>query len=457
MTTIHQNEKGDYANKDWLPHVMVYLGFLTTAISVPASSALIHRFAYVVYVALFTYLLARNSLVLHRKVTYLLVSLLLFSLYAASTGINELPTVAKTFSGLFLLHIALFSYFAYYKHNYRLLVGHYLTIAKLVAAVGIIQELSFLVGFEPGWNLSRLYIGQLNYEELVSQTASSSVMRISSFFSEPGYLAAGLSPAAYLAVNNFATGNKEYLKEAWSAVIIVALFFTLSTIGYIAIILSIAFNLRRKQLLRAIIPLIGITSVGWWAVTSVSFFQSRAEGLVSILITQDATGYENASAILYAMNGEIARQNVLARPMIGSGFDSFKGTAMEALNSNSLPNAFQVYASAQPIEYLNFADGMTMYFRSITEFGLIGTGLIIFLFYRHRCNPINHQARILQNMCIVFFLTYSFRTGQYIRFELWYFIGMYFCIYKKSLAEIRNTPLTTEQNFLPNKWHAQSH
>jgi hypothetical protein len=31
-------------------------------------------------------------------------------------------------------------------------------------------------------------------------------------------------------------------------------------------------------------------------------------------------------------------------------------------------------------------------------------------------------------MCIVLILCYSLRTGQYIRFELWYFIALYFCL-----------------------------
>jgi O-antigen ligase len=253
-------------------------------------------------------------------------------------------------------------------------------------------------------------------------------MRISSFFSEPGYLAAGLSPAAFLAVNCVTLGNRTYFSRAQALLILCAMFLTFSSIGYCAIALSLAFHFQWRQWKRALVPVLAIGAAGLWVGTSVDFFRSRIEGLWISVVTREVTGSENFSSLNYAMNGEITRQNLIERPLIGSGFDSYFATALGALDRMSLPDGFLKLVEAQDIEIFNFVDGSTMYFKVLTEFGLVGTALILLFFYTNRVRGTDPEPRLLQRMCIVFLLTYSLRTGQYIRFELWYFIALYCCI-----------------------------
>ena len=411
-----------------MPHLWVYLGFLTTAISVPAAEALVHRFAYVVYVALFAYFCLQQAVVLNKQVTVGLFVLLAFSFVSVANGLADPILVLRSFGGLMLLQLVQFSYFAYYNYDYRRVFRHYLVIAQLVAAVGLFQEASYIVGFEPGWDLSWLLIGQLNHDSLLDLSRGGALMRISSFFSEPGYLAAALSPAGFLAVNRIAVGNKTYFTRAQAAMVLCAMFLTFSTIGYCGILLSVIFHLHWRHWRRALIPLLLVGAVGGWAVTSLDFFRSRGEGLWISLVTNDVTGYENASALIYAANAEITRQNLMERPLIGSGYDSFMTTALGTLDRMGLPDGFLNFISSQEVENLNFADGATMYFRILTEFGLVGSALIFLLFYVYRVRGADPERKVLQNMCTVFFLTYSLRTGQYVRFELWYFIALYCCV-----------------------------
>ena len=389
---------------------------------------------------LFLYFALQRALVINRHVTIGLGLLLAFSFVSVAKGLADPLLVLRSFSGLMLLQLVQFSYFAYYNYDYGRLFRHYVVIAQVVAAVGLIQEASYVVGFQPGWDLSWLLIGQLDHDTLLSLSGGGPIMRISSFFSEPGYLAAALSPAGFLAVNRIAVGNKTYFTRAQAIVVLCALFLTFSSIGYCGIGLSVIFHLHRRHIKRALIPLVACAAVGWWAVSSVDFFRSRAEGLWSALVIQEVTGFENASALTYAMNAEITRQNVMERPLIGSGYDSFMATALGTLDQMGLPDGFLNFISAQDLGDLNFADGMTMYFRVLTEFGLVGVALILALFYVYRVSAADPERRLLQNMCIVFFLTYGLRTGQYIRFELWYFVALYCCI--KQYEGVTRSPAT---------------
>jgi len=427
----HQQPQAGFA---WFPQLWIYLGFLTTSIAVRPGEAVLHRFAYIVYMALFLYFALRKALVLNKHVTIGLLLLLAFSLASVASGTADPFLVLRTFSGLMLLQLGLFSYFAFYNYDYKRLFRHYLIIARLVAAVGLIQEASYILHFEPGWDLSWLYIGQLDRNVLQDLSGDGPIMRISSFFAEPGYLAAALSPAGFLAINCLATANTTHFTRAQALMVLSAIFLTFSTIGYFGIALSLLFHFHRRHWKRALIPMLMIGAIGWWAVTSVEFFRSRAEGLWISLIAQEATGSENSSSLIYAMNGEITRQNLMERPLIGSGYDSFMSTALAALDRMGLPDGFLIFISSQDIDSLNFADGATMYFKVLTEFGFVGLALILLFFYFYRARGPDSERKLLQNMCIVFILTYSFRTGQYIRFELWYFIALYCCIKRYEMA-----------------------
>jgi hypothetical protein len=131
-----------------------------------------------------------------------------------------------------------------------------------------------------------------------------------------------------------------------------------------------------------------------------------------------------------AVNYNIAKDNFIKRPLIGSGFDSYQIVSKESLKTMPLNKGLRKFIMWMDPKNMRYEDGSTMYFRLITELGLFGICSVIWFLYVNKVKDKKTDYRLLQNMCIVFFLTYSLRTGQYIRFELWYFIGFYYCIKK---------------------------
>lgn len=409
---------------------MIYLGFLTTAISVPKGVFIIHRFAYVIIVILMSFFFVKKKLVINRQITLFFLLLLLFSFISVFKENASVYLVFRSFAGLLAIHMVLFSYFKFYNYDYQKIFRHYIIIALISSYVGIFQEISYLAGFVPGYDFSWFLIG-LRTQVIEDMSGGGPIMRISSLFSEPGYLAAALTPAGFLAIHNLITGSRTYLKRMEAFFILVALMLTFSSLGYSGMILSLLFNLNWRILKKAFIPVVFMFILIFIVMSNIAFFQSRVSGIWSSLVEDDSlTGYENASSLIIAVNYNIAKDNFLKRPLIGSGFDSYQIVSQESIETMYMNDSLRNFIGWMDPKDMMYEDGGTMYFRVITEFGLFGICSVLWFVYVNKVKEVKTDYSLLQKMCIVFFLTYSLRTGQYIRFELWYFIGFYYCIKK---------------------------
>jgi len=421
---------------DAFPHVWVYLGFLTTAFQLPKEEYLVHRFAYVVYTVMFVYFALRRRLIANKQIVVGLLILLLISFISIGQGVAETPRVFRSFGGLLGLHMVLFSYFAYYDFDYRPLIRHYIIIALINAVVGIVQEISWVIHFDPGWDMSWLLFG-MNTENTVDLSGGGPVMRVNGLYGEPGYLAARQAAAGFLAINHFVTGNRKFLSRGQSILILISQFLTFSSLGYCGIVLSLLFHIKSRQLRRALVPIAAIGLVLVAVASSVDFVKSRLEGLETFA-TEEVTGHEDPSSLVYAINFTIAVNSAVHRPIIGYGYDSYRLQAENSLDDLGLSLGFSGFIADQfDGNKLMFDDGATMYFRVTTEFGLVGVALVFLFFFMNRVTSGNSERSMLQKMCVIFCLTYSIRTGQYIRFELWYFIALYWCLKQVDLRALR--------------------
>jgi hypothetical protein len=410
------------------PHWIVYLGFLTTTIAVPKDAFFIHRFAYINVTAALVFFFVTRKIVINKQFITILFSFLVLSLISAYQENADYYFAVRAFAGVLAMQIALFSYFKYFNYDYKKILRHYIILALLISYVAIFQEVSCLVDFRPGYDLSWLAIAMQAPQEFV--VMGGNFIRVNSLFTECGYFAAALSPAVFLAIHNLLTGSRNYIKRFEAVIVIIALIFTFSTIGYVAFIISLLFNLLNKITITTVIKFVVLTALILFAMSYNIAFQSRMEGILGAFVRYDLTGYENASSLIARVNYEIAKDNFIKYPVLGSGFDSFKIVSQQSLISMSGADGIGNFLSIMEPQDMTYEDGSTMYFKVITEFGLLGVCAILWFLYANKVPAQKADLKILQYMCLVFFLTYSFRTGQYIRFELWYFIGLYYCLNK---------------------------
>lgn len=409
---------------------MIYLGFLTTAVSVHKEEFIIHRFAYIVIAGLLVYFLITKKLFLHKYIIFGLLSLLGLSLISVILNKASLFLVIRTFVGLLAIQIALFSYFKFYNYDYKVMLRHYIIIALILSYIGIFQEISYLTGFIPGYDFS-WFLPSLRGHLLEDLVGSGPVMRITSLCGEPGYLAPSLIPAGFITLHNLINDRCDHINKVEGVVVLIAILLTFSAIGYIGILISLLYNINWHTLRKHKFIIVGFSTLLIILIYKVDYFQSRVDGIYrSLYDTDNFTGQENVSSLIVVINYKISVDNFIKHPLIGSGLDSFKIVSNNSLDYMNLDVGFVSFIKHMDGVDMRFEDGSMMYFRILTELGLVGIIIIGWFLYNNKINIKDNNVSILQDMCLVYFIVYGLRTGQYIRFELWYFIGLYYCMKK---------------------------
>jgi hypothetical protein len=394
---------------------------ISTALVIPINHSYL-RFSYVAVISLWTLFLVTKNLKFPRYITIFIIFFSLLSLTQALYRNFPLQNVFVSSIGLLLYSSCIFSLFKLHKNKLILLLDLYLKIAFYASIFAIFQEISHLIhlGFDFKW----LFYGYQNY------TYSGPFLKVPSVFTEPGYFAPFLIPAVYISIKKIIKENNE-LTNFSATSIIIALILTFSTIGYAGFLICLLFIFRSKILVGIIIGSITIAL----SLIYVPSINTRIKTLLNFS-TSDSPEENNTSALIVLLNLNITSISFNSNPLLGTGIDSYESIS-EPIVKNKIDHPLLLYIiKIIPSENLNLKDGSNLFFRYIVEFGLIGYILII-IFVVKFLLPSGEQ-RNLQLMCLAFIFCYSLRTGQYLRFELWFFIIFY-------------QSLNTEYNQIKNK------
>lgn len=410
-------------SKKSMSHFLIYLAFLTSSIAIKLSYSLVLRSTYLVIILAVLYYASMRKLVFNKQITLFLGLAATVSFVSVVQGTASTAEICKNFIALSVISSMVYSYFKFHDFNVKEIMHHYLRIALIASSLAIVQQFFYLVGFAPGYDMSWFFIGAAEI------TSSGPFMRVPSFFTEPGYLAVSLTPALFLAINNFITGSKLYLNKTQSLIILIAFIFTFSALGYVGLLFSILFNLslRKRSFLVGLVSLVLLIM----SISKIDETKSRFVGMYSLLF-EDLTGSENMSSLIMYNNFNITKDNFLKKPFIGSGFDSYQHVSQISLSTMFIEPGLERFIGFMDPKDMNYRDASTMYFRIATEFGIFGYLMFFYFLYTNRVKSDFSDLTLLQGMCVVFFITYGLRTGQYIRFELWYFIAFYYSVYRYS-------------------------
>lgn len=244
---------------------------------------------------------------------------------------NLLYRISNSTAKIILLAFFVAFFYLTYKlsgKSTQILFNRYLQVATFFSWIGILQQIVFLITKHD--ILSALTDGAKNY---------GSFLGIAGLSVEPAFFSCALLPAATYHASNFI---KKLTININACVVITALVFSTSSLGYIGIILSIflsffiGISLKRFYITLLTIP-IALALV--YQLTSTEFFQLRFKDTMSVIGGAELTMGEgmNISTYSAAVNAVIAARSFTDNKGFGSGFGTYSSVFDKYIHDFEMP------------------------------------------------------------------------------------------------------------------------
>lgn len=368
---------------------------------------------YLIYIVLLPVFIKRHGY--NKNLIIIFIILFVTGVFNVIVGNNSSALFFKIFTGLLL------SYFFYYyvikefDFNIEQLFKWYLFGCYIAALIGVIQFISFQVGFQPGYNYKWL----LNKWGVV--VGGNFGIRVNSVFGEPTYLGAVLSASFFVSVYNLFLKESYYLSKFQSLVIIFAYVLSFSGLGQVGILLSFLFLAVNFGLVRYIFIAIPAGLLLFNVLyTNVGDFRDRYDSLISMFTGgKFELGKTHGSSFILYNNFHVAMENVKGNPLFGTGL----GSHPVAFEKYSLAKNFVVFGFN-----LNSADANSMLLRLISETGIFGVVIFFFImikFYVKRDENLDTFHWLVSNGILIMILLNLFRQGHYFLNGFPFFVLLY--------------------------------
>ncbi len=362
--------------------------------------------------------------------------LLVSGLVNVFLGNNTSGLFFKVYTGLTL------SYFFYYyvivdfEYDIEKLFSWYLKGAYVVALIGIFQFISFKVGFYYGYEYHWIF----NKWGFVPGGMFG--IRVNSVFAEPTHLGTVLSAAFFISVYNMLQKETFYLTRFQSLVIITVYILSFSSLGQTGIFLTFLLLAINFGLVRYVVVLVPAAIILFNSLyNNLADFKGRLDGLIYLFSGQQfKVGQTHGSSFILYNNYVVAMQNFKTNFVFGTGIGSH-------------PIAFEKYSIAKNIKIwgfnLNSADANSMLLRLISETGLFG--VIIFLFIIIKCyvrRDTMHETYhwLVSNAILIMMLLNLFRQGHYFLNGFPFFVMLYCFNYFSYKQSRENSLLYTAED-----------
>ena len=398
------------------------------------------RLSYLIYLI---YFVVNIRLLFHKRIIINLIKkskwlififtfILLTSVFNIYLGNNTSTLLLKQV--VIISFIFFTTWLFFYKHNnIEYIAKIYLNIAFIVALIGLFQEISFLIGFKPGYDYGLFKIN--------NQISTSGIMfRVNSIAGDPPMLVYALIVACYISLYNFIMNKEIFISKIKSFIIILALLLTYSTLGYFGFLTSIIIIIIKNYKLlniKAVINLLilFIISISLFLAGKNSIIQRTANlfyfSAYKISYNKNGANYNtelenykkttNESSYTLILNLQISYNTFKNHMLFGCGLGSYKKIFLS--NYEKYENKWH------SIVRDNFA-AASLGLRMMAELGLIGIFIILFFIFRYYIYDFYDSKHItfliLNDSVLVLLIIRLLRNGSYFSEGFFIFALLYY-------------------------------
>lgn len=339
------------------------------------------------------------------------------------SGIYPLFDFIKIFGGMFLSFTFYHYVLKYYQFNLLQLFSVYLKWSYVAAIIGIVQLISYKIGFVYGYNYRWIF----NKWGVVEGGMFG--LRVNSIFAEPSTLAAVLAPAVYVSVYNILHKKNFILSKRASIAVIISYLITSSSTAYIGlliILVLVSTSIKFNYLLIGLVFSFFFFSVFYNVSKD---FSSRVDSSIGLWVDQDySIENTNTSSFVLYNNFNVAFESVKEYPFFGTGLGSFKA----AYEKHSLTKNVEVIA--YDFEF-NVSDGNSLFIRILVELGLVGMFIMLVLIFKgfifNRAEDEFLVYRLISQSVLILIILNFMRQGNYFLNGFPLFILIYYYNWKQ--------------------------
>jgi hypothetical protein len=237
--------------------------------------------------------------------------------------------------------------------------------------------------------------------------------RFHSILTEPAHFCGIILPAFFYYLINFKTFRIRFF------IILFGLLLSLSTIGFIFMLIGVFFSIRKINPLRTLIISTFIAILAYSAYIFLDGVKLRIDDSLG-LTSEFKVSKVNASTLALATNLYTSYNAFLSDPLIGRGIGSheisYKRYAIEIEGIDS-------YNDDDSLFYLNSSDAASLLLRIMSELGIVGLIGILFFLIKNYSN--NKTGSIISKGVLLYFLYKLFREGHYFPCEFYFFVFLY--------------------------------
>lgn len=368
-----------------------------------------------------------DGVYINKTFLYLFLLIILISILDVFYGVNSFSGLLKQLVGI--SSSVLFFYLLFWLNNYdvKKLFKIYLNIAFVVALIGIIQEISFLLKFKPGYDYSYF----IPTWKLVYSRGDEGLLAINSILAEPAHFCNVMMPAFFVSVAAFFKNSFKFQKTWKRIIIISSISLSFSTMGYVGILLAIVmFTFSRLSVRKIFIGMIIIFMTSFLIYRNIYNVENRIHGFAQILKGEIAVERSFPSVFALASNTLVTYEVFKRNPLFGFGLGSYETSYRkyigEVLDKNKIVNIY------------NYREAGSLFLRLLSETGLLGLAIMLIFILKFRIRRISNHMNylwIINNAILLMFLIKLIRMGHYFADGFFFFVWSYYFSKLKSQEE----------------------
>jgi len=372
-----------------------------------------------------------------RETLYILLPLLLTGLLNIFVNNNTFNNLFKIFANV-AINLVFYRYvIQYYEYDVKRIFRLYLKFAYIVCVIGLIQWVSYLIGFVPGYNW-KMFLPLNKW----SVNLGGIGIRINSTLSEPSYFGTIIAPAFFIAAYEFFFKKDNFYTRTQCLLIIIVYILSFSSLAIIGIFLSLLLVAINFGFIRYVFLAIPVTILLYSvAYNNMDEFRQRMMGMKALfidnLVEKELSGNMETGVRMYKVskilpqihgssfvlynNYHVAVQNFKQNPLFGSGLGSHE-QAYKNFKLNYLLGGIYEF---------NSADANSMFLRIISELGIMGV-LFVFMFTfkfyvaKNLAAEEDEEYWLISNALLVLILIQLLRQGNYTFSGFFLYAWMYY-------------------------------